>query len=177
MGIKGLMKGPLDVMLYRFSPGNIQPVYEWPESYLGYKLIIYKPGLFTLGKYGLNPFINFLWYLITKGDIKVLLLFDGNVMVHSFYISPKTYRYSYMGKNDINLAQAMTKPEYQGKGILTNVLKLITSYYAGKSADVWVYCHISNMASQKANVRAGFEFVGYAKLSRFTRIVRIVKYI
>ncbi|HEM49135.1 MAG TPA: N-acetyltransferase [Caldithrix sp.] len=165
----------LDLMLYRIEANKVQPIRDWPEYFMSYKLVIYKPKLLSLGKYDLNPFINSLWQLLTFGKTRVLLLFDKTVKVHYFYFTPKTYRFGYMNKTDINLAQAFTWPAYRRKGILTNVLKLIFAYNSNKCKYIWGYCHIDNSASQKALERAGMEFVSYARMSRFTRIVHMVE--
>ena len=39
---------------------------------------------------------------------------------------------------------------------------------------MWVYCDILNVASQKAIERAGYKFVSYAVMNRYTKIVRMV---
>lgn len=169
------MPQPLELKLYRISTAKLKPLSKWPDSLIGFKLVIYKPDIFSLGKFGFHPLRNLFWYVVTGGSVKILLLFDKDVLIHSFYISKKTYRYGYMTRKDINLGQATTIPAYQGRGILTNVLKLIFSYYAGRAEFVYTYCHVDNIAPQKANERAGMEFISYAKMSRMTRIVRTVQ--
>jgi len=79
-----------------------------------------------------------------------------------------------MNKNDIHHQQAFTNPSYRGRGIFTNMLKLIPSVYKKRDRFVWVYCDVVNIASQKAIERAGYEFVSYAKMNRLTKIVKMV---
>ena len=142
---------------------------------MGFNLVIYKPGLFSLGKYKTKCIINLLWYIITLGRVRILLLLENNLVVHSIYITSKTYRFAYMNKKDINIGQAETLPDYRGRGIFTNLMKLILEYFSNTDISVWVYCDINNIASQKAIERAGFEFVSDAKISKLTRIVHVLE--
>ena len=140
-----------------------------------FKLVVYKPDLFRLGKYNTKYFINLIWYIITFGRVSILLLLDDKMVVHSVYFTPRTFRFAYMNKNDINIGQAETLPEYRGRGIFYFVMKLIMEYYAGKDILIWSYCDVDNKVVQKAFEKAGFEFVSYAKMSKLTRVVRSVE--
>ncbi|MHC1775883.1 MAG: GNAT family N-acetyltransferase [Lentimicrobium sp.] len=168
------MSKSIDLKLYRIEASSVEPIIEWPEYFMGYKLVVYKPDLFNLGKYDSNMIVNLLWYVITLGRVYILYLFDNETIVHSCYFTSKTFRFGYMSKNDINLGQATTNPEYRGKGIMTNVLKLIFAYHANKCEYLWGYCDVVNLASQKAIEKAGFKFVCYAKMNTLTKIVRLV---
>ncbi len=169
------MSKSLKLKLYRISTSNIEPISNWPDYFLGYRLVVYKPNLYNLHKYDSDLIVNFLWYIISFGRVYILYLFDNETIVHSCYFTSKTYRFGYMSANDINLGQATTNPEYRGRGIMTNVLKLIFSYHAKKCEYLWGYCDIVNLASQKAIERAGFTFVSYAKMNLITKIVKPVK--
>jgi len=165
------MSKSIDLMLYRIAASKVESISDWPEYFMGYKLVIYKPSLFNLRKYDSEMVVNLLWYIITLGKVYILYLFDKETIVHSCYFTSKTYRFGYMSGNDINIGQATTNPDYRGRGILTNVLKLIPTYHVNKCEYHWGYCNIINLASQKALERAGFEFVSYAKMNTRTKIV------
>jgi RimJ/RimL family protein N-acetyltransferase len=164
----------LNLKLYKISTDEVESIDSWPEYFMGYKLIVYKPGLFSRPEHGTNFIRNLLWNIISLKRYTILLLYDNDILVHSKGITCKTYRFGYMGKNDLHHQQAFTNPDYRCKGILTNILKLIPSYYKKDHKLVWVYCDVVNTASQKAIEKAGYKFVSYAKMNTFTKIVRLV---
>jgi len=80
-----------------------------------------------------------------------------------------------MNKNDINLGQTFTIPEYRGRGIHTSMEKVIISYYSNEPRFLWGYVDVRNKASQRVLDKVGFEFVAYARMSMLTGIVRILE--
>jgi hypothetical protein len=162
------------ILVYKISPSDILSVKQWPELFLGYKLVIYKPNVFNLSQYGTSSFVNFLWYLTTLGRFSILVLLDHDTVVHYSYITPKVFRFPFMGKNDVQIGPCVTHPDYRGKSIFTNVLKLIPAYYAKESDLVWTYTTQDDIAAQKAFAKAGYEFYSYADMSLKTKIVKII---
>lgn len=112
-----------------------------------------------------------MWFLVSRGTLRILLLFDGEQVIHTSYLTRKTFRYPFMSRKDINIGQITTDPAYRGRGIMTNVLKLIYSFYADKSENLWIYCDEENIGSQKAIERSGTKFVSFMKMSE----LRILK--
>ncbi|MBE0675149.1 MAG: GNAT family N-acetyltransferase, partial [Bacteroidales bacterium] len=166
------MSNSLDLMVYNISTESIKPVTEWPETVLGFKLVDFRPKLFSLGRYGFDPFLNFMWYITSRGRFNILLLLDNELIVHSVYVTSKTYRFLYMGKDDINIGQAMTLPEYRGIGIGTALFKVIVAYYADRPRYLWANCALNNKASQRVFEKMEMKFVAYARMSMLTRIIR-----
>jgi len=160
--------------LYKISCNEVTGINKWPETYLGYRLILYKPGLFRLSQYGSNAVVNILWYFVTLGKFRILFLLDKETVVHYSYITPKTYRFPFMKNNDVQIGPCATNSEYQKRGIFTEVLKLIPSFYAYQSDAVWTYTTLTNLASQKAFAKAGYQFYSYAMMSLRTKIVRLI---
>ncbi len=160
--------------LYKIPCEEVTGINKWPDTLLGFRLIVYKPGLFRLSQYGSNAVVNFLWYVVTSGKFRILFLLDNEIVVHYSYITPKTYRFPFMKHNDMQIGPCATNPEYQKRGIFTEVLKLIPSLYASKSDSVWTYTTLTNQASQKAFEKAGFHFFSYASMSLKTKIVKII---
>lgn len=143
---------------------------KWPTTVQGYQLYLHKPDLFTLGKYNSNPLINLFWYLVTFGKFKILFLLDGDTVVHFSYITPKSFRFPFMDKTDLQIGPCFTDTNYRGKGIFTEILMLINSVYANKN--IWIYTNLKNTPSQKAIERSGFKFHSYVKMSRLSKIIK-----
>lgn len=160
--------------LYKITCAEITCLNKLPETFLGYTLILSKPGLFNLSPYGSNAIVNFLWYIATYGRFRILFLLDKDIVVHYSYVSPKIYRFPFMKKYDMQVGPCATNVDYQRKGIFTEVLKLIPACYSNKSDSVWTYTTLTNLASRKAFERAGYQFYAYATMSLKTKIVRII---
>jgi hypothetical protein len=103
----------LEFKLYRISTNQVEGLDDWPEYFMGYKLVIYNPGLSFKPKHGTNFIRNVVWYIITSGRHLYLFLYDQNVLVHSKEISPYNFRFRYMNRNDIHHQQAFTNPDYR----------------------------------------------------------------
>lgn len=54
------------------------------------------------------------------------------------------------------------------------VLKLIVAYYTSTGDLIWTYSTKTNLASQKAFLRAEYEFASHYKMNLLTKIIRLV---
>ena len=168
------MKDHLKLKLYKISSSDIEHIIHWPDYLMGYRVVIYKPKIFERAQHNTSYLRNVAMYLISRGHYELLLLYDGDIQVHSKGTIGKAYRYPYMSKTDLHGQLAVTNPRYRRKGIFTSILKLIPSVLKPDFHEMWVYCDILNVASQKAIERAGYKFVSYAVMNRYTKIVRMV---
>lgn len=162
------------LLVYKISASDKLPVYQWPEIYMGYKLIMYKPNVLNLSLYGTSSIVNLLWYITTFSRFSILVLLDKDIVAHYSYITPKVFRFPFMGRMDQQIGPCVTHPDYRGKGIFTNVLKLIPAYYSKKCDLVWTYTTQDDIAAQRAFDKAGYVFYSYADMSLKTKIVRII---
>ena len=161
--------------LYKYPVKDSETLKYWPESLKGYDLVIQKPTLLSLTKYEGNAMVNLLWYVFSLGRFRILYLLDQKTIVHFSYITPKVFRFPFMGKKDIQIGPCETNPNYQRQGIFTSVLKTIAQFYSSKDCSVWTYTTLSNQASQKAFERSGFTFYSYAEMNKYSKILTLVK--
>lgn len=165
----------VELKLFKYTVIHRKDDYVLPESLLGYKLIRYQPKLFKLSAYQQNPFLVLFWMIVSLGRSEIFLLLDNDVIVHSSYVSPKVYRFPFMNKNDIQIGPCATNPNYQKKGIYTQMLLLLQNIYSNKERTIWIYTNLKNTASQKAILKSGFEFFGIVKMSKLTKIIHLKK--
>ena len=166
------MKLSIKLKLYKLARQGIPKDTKWPVSFIEYQCIVHSPDLFSLNKYGANMVINFLWYIFTLGKFKIVYLLDGDTVVHYSYITPKTFRFPFMGKNDIMVGPCFTNVYYRNNGVFTKVLRLINSVYCDK--DLWICANLNNAASIQAFVSSGYNFYSIAKISRLSKIVTLL---
>ncbi len=162
------------LLIYSISTMNLSVVDKWPEFINGYRLYIYKPKLLNLNQYGDGLIVNLLWYLASMGRFSILVLLDNETVVHYSYITPKVFRFSFMGKKDQQIGPCVTHADYRGKGIFTSVLRLIPAYFTKQCDYVWTYTTQDDIAAQKAFKKAGYMFYSFAEMSLRTKIVRLI---
>lgn len=97
---------------------------------------------------------------------------DDKTIVHTSYVSPKVYRFPFMGKKDIQIGPCWTNENYRNKGIYSNMLLFLLRFYSDVDRTIWIYTNLSNIASQKAILKSGFEFCSIMRISRWTKIIK-----
>ena len=147
---------------------------NWPRTFMNFKVIIYKPKIFNLARYETSFLINLLWFIACFGKFYIVFLMDEKKIVHFSYVTSKVFRFPFMKSSDLQIGPCATDKQYQGKGIFTNVLKLISDVELGNGRTIWTYTTLSNLSSQKAFERAGYQFVSYALMNRRTKLFRMV---
>ena len=161
----------VELKLYKYNTKDDSV--KLPDTLLGYRLIKYKPGLFTLRYYNQNPLLVLFWLIISLAKFEIYLLMDDKTIVHTSYVSPKVYRFQFMGKKDIQIGPCWTNENYRNKGIYSKMLFLLLRYYSDIERTIWIYTNLSNIASQKAILKSGFEFSSVVRMSRWTKIIKI----
>ncbi len=162
------------ILVYKIFTSEVSSVDQWPDQFLSYRLIIYKPVLLNLSQFGTSSLVNLLWYLTTLGRFSILVLLDNETVVHYSYITPKVFRFPFMGKRDQQIGPCVTHADYRGKGIFTSVLRLIPAYYSKECDLIWTYTTQDDIAAQKAFGKAGYVFCSFAEMSLKTKIVRLI---
>ncbi|MHC1775882.1 MAG: hypothetical protein AB9834_10765 [Lentimicrobium sp.] len=112
--------------------------------------------------------------MATLSNFSILVLLDKETVVHYSYITPRVFRFLFMARYDKQIGPCATNENYQKRGIFTEVLKLIPTYFASKSDSIWTYTTTTNLASRKAFERAGYKFVSHAKMNLITKIITLV---
>jgi hypothetical protein len=162
-------------LLIYSKPSSSNNLVDWPDNFLGFKLVKYKPGFGDFTRYGLSWKVNFLWYLFSKGNFCILVLIEDNLVVHYSYLTPKVFRFPFMKKGDVQVGPCVTHVSYRGKGIFSRVLELIPELYS-RSETIWTYTTEDDIAAQKAFKNAGYSFTTFAEMSLRTKIVRFIKF-
>ncbi|MEA5112122.1 hypothetical protein SDC9_36049 [bioreactor metagenome] len=161
------------LLVYSKSSSSIDLV-GWPNEYIGFKLIEYKPGFGNFSRYGLSWKVNFLWYLFSRGNFSILILMDEKLVVHYSYLTPKVFRFPFMRKGDVQVGPCVTHASFRGKGVFSKVLELVPLLYP-RSETIWTYTTEDDIAAQKAFKNAGYSFITFAEMSLRTKIVRLIK--
>lgn len=109
--------------------------------------------------------------LLSRGKAKVYYIFnkEKNDMVHTSYLIPQCWKFSFLSKNDFEIGPCFTAPQYRGRGIYTNVLNYISSQEENNMANFYMIVNSKNIASIKGIENAGFKKIGIIKKCKYLK--------
>ena len=100
--------------------------------------------------------------VFSNRDYGVLVVRDGERVVHTMGVFPGYFRFPFMGKKDLQLGDLWTDPSERGKGIATEAIRRAIALNGAESRRFWYLVASSNRASIRAAERAGLVCVGGA---------------
>ncbi len=145
---------------YRRSAGRA----GGPVAPLGYSYTVWKPGLLRVRPHGLplQPF--FIWWIFhqlrvfANRDYAVVLIQHQNQLVHRSVVTPKYFRFPFMGNRDLQVGDTWTHEAHRGKGLAT--LGLQAALEAGGNREYWYLVEEGNLPSIRVAMKLGFRLAG-----------------
>jgi RimJ/RimL family protein N-acetyltransferase len=119
-----------------------------------------------------NPFL--VWWLFhkltifTSRDYALYLIHKGGKIVHRACVFPKYFRFPFMDKQDLQIGDTWTSPDYRGQGLATHAINRILTLCNAPSRHFWYVVRETNAPSIRVVEKAGFSLVGRGtKIKRF----------
>ena len=138
-----------------------------------FNYFFFKPSLFNLKLHEGSLIIYIFWYIFTFGRYKIFYIFENQKMVHFSNVLPKIFKYSFMRKEDIQIANSYTDPLFRGNKLYPFALSIIAEEYADNA--VWVGSRSDNSASLSGIKKAGYILISKVYKSMFLGIYRLSK--
>ena len=121
---------------------------------------IRQPVAPGLGNYGLVlAAYHFLGIFRSRSFGGLYILLDGEP-VHRSFVIPKYFRYTFMGRNDLQIGLTWTDPRYRGAGLATAALRKLVATHLHPDRKLWYIVYSDNLPSIAVSTRAGFVEVG-----------------
>jgi len=102
---------------------NIKSIHE------RYKIFEFKPSLLKLKPTKFTSvkdlIIHILWFVFTRGKYRIIYVKDDSKVIHTTYIIPKMFKFSFMNSNDLEIGPCYTEESYRGQGIYPFVLNWV----------------------------------------------------
>ena len=136
-----------------------------------FNFFFYKPSLFNLKLHEGPLFLYLFWYIFTFGRYKIFYIFENQTIVHFSNIIPKIFKYSFMRKNDIQIANCYTNPLFRGNQLYPFALSIIGKEYENNA--VWIGSRSDNDASLSGIKKAGYILISRVYKSTFLGIYRL----
>lgn len=105
-------------------------------------------------------FLNLLRLFKTDYYSAYYVLYFGEVISQVVCV-PCCFRWKFMGKEDLQIKNVITKEKYRGKGYADELLKHVLGNSSLANINFWYITSKENVASQKLCQRNNFNFIGY----------------
>lgn len=113
--------------------------------------------------------VRLCFWILTLGKAKLYCLREHGKLVHTSYVIPKCYKFSFLYKTDYEIGPCMTYPEFRGRGYYPMMLCYICSTVGVQNTNFYMIVEESNFASIKGIEKAGFERCGTIRVTKFTK--------
>ena len=128
---------------------------------------VWRPDLLHLKVPSLPVWNSLAWWglhqarLFHSRQYSVLLVRDGQRIVHRSCIMPAWFRWPFMDTDDIQITATWTEPDQRGRGIATLAAQIIVAT-ARPDQTVWYATRELNRSSVAVSRSAGMELAGTA---------------
>ena len=137
-----------------------------PEDILSpiYRLEIWKPGFFRPLPRGLSLKVVFFWSLahltkfFSKLSFAIFTVYYQDIPVHSTFVSCKSFKFPFMGNNDLQIGPCDTVKAHRRKGIASYVINRILNDYEEEGRRFWWIVREENQFSRNFIEGMGFVF-------------------
>tara|TARA_B110000495_G_scaffold149343_1_gene132210 strand:- start:15 stop:533 length:519 start_codon:yes stop_codon:yes gene_type:complete len=138
-----------------------------------YNLKLFKPTLFNLTLHNGSVLLYLFWYVFSLGGYQIFYLFEKetNRIAHYSNVLPKIFKYSFMNKGDLYIANCFTYKDFRGCSLYPFAL----SYLGGRlnSNVIWGGVSEDNIPSIKGLERAGYKKVAEGYKSRILGVYKL----
>jgi RimJ/RimL family protein N-acetyltransferase len=131
-----------------------------------YSSKLWRPTITAIVPTGI-PYLPFaLWWimhhfrLFPNRDYSLFLIYSGHRLVHRSLVTPRYFRFPFMGKNDLQIGDTWTAPAHRGKGLATFAIQKLFGLHQKPGRKIWYVVDEENLPSIRAAEKAGFIKVG-----------------
>jgi RimJ/RimL family protein N-acetyltransferase len=98
--------------------------------------------------------------LLANRDYSILLVYQGDEIVHRSCVFPRYLRFPFMSKNDLQIGDTWTTPSHRSRGLATFAIRKILELHQKPERRFWYLVDERNQASAGVVKKAGFVQVG-----------------
>lgn len=95
-------------------------------------------------------------HIFANRDYSLFLIYDSKAIVHRSVITPRYFRFPFMAREDLQIGDTWTMPEYRGKGLATFAIQKIVELHKKPGRRFWYVVEEDNIPSIRAVEKTGF---------------------
>ena len=99
-------------------------------------------------------------HLFVNQNYGLYLIYDGHNLIHRSVITPRYFRFPFMGKEELQIGDTWTMPEYRGGGLASFAIQKIVELHKKPGRRFWYVVEEDNNPSIRVAEKAGFKKVG-----------------
>lgn len=134
----------------------------------------WRPGLFRVVPPSLPWFPFVTWWLMhflgvfSNCDYGVLMIHCRGELVHRSVVSPRYFRFPFMGDTDLQIGDTWTAEQHRGKGLASFAIQATRDRDPRPDRVYWYVCEQTNIPSIRVVEKLGFRKTGdCVRVSRF----------
>ncbi len=160
------MKMTMRYLFYRY---DYKVVSQFPEEVSinkKFKAVLWNPTILKIVPSGiaLLPFgvwwIMHHFHLFANQNYGLYLIYDGHNLIHRSVIMSRYFRFPFMGREDLQIGDTWTMPEYRGKGLACSAIQKIVKLNQKPGCRFWYVVEEENIASINVVEKSGFSLIG-----------------
>lgn len=153
------------IMIYLFYRYDCAIGKETPEEGSidkRFNAVLWRPTTLKIGPNGVALLPFGIWcamhhfHLFANQDYGLYLIYDGHKLIHRSAITPRYFRFPFMGREDLQIGDTWTMPEYRGKGLASFAIQEIVKLHNKPGRRFWYVVEENNISSIRAVEKAGF---------------------
>ena len=131
-----------------------------------YNCKLWRPKITNIKPSGLPLFPFGIWWLFhylrifRNREYCIFLIYDGETLVHRSCVFPGYFRFPFMLKNDLQIGDSWTHPDYRGKGMAPFAIYQILLLKGKHGRRLWYITESNNYPSIRVIEKVGFKKVG-----------------
>lgn len=131
-----------------------------------YTSVLWRPGIGSLVPSGISKVPLAAWWffhylrVFYNRDYAMFVIYDGDKVVHRSGVFPGYFRFPFMTKDDLQIGDTWTLPEYRGRGLASFAIRAITGACRRPGRTFWYVVDQDNLASIRAVEKASFVKIG-----------------
>lgn len=115
---------------------------------------------------------NWAWWAMdlagrfNRPDLTVYAIHDGSRLLHRLLVTPRWWRFPFMGRDDLQFGMLWTDPAVRGKGLAGQAIAAAHADFAGECAAFWYLVDERNDDSIRLIERIGYSLIGTGERTR-----------
>lgn len=152
-------------MKYIFYKKNINKINSQIELEENYSFCIWRPGINKIFIKGLDVSLFTMlicWIMhhlrLFRGrDYSIfVVLYNNSEIAHYSMVLPKSFRFPFMKKDDLQIGPSWTNPKHRRKGLLSFAIAKMHETFKDKDRNFWYITKEENIPSNAAIIKIGF---------------------
>jgi len=129
-------------------------------------IALWKPATDGFPPPQARSLLNIFWWAISslgmfaRGDFTEVTIRRDEKLLHRLIVTPRWYRFPFMGRSDLQLGDLWTVPDERGKGLALVAIRHVHHLLSGHEGRIWYIVDRDNRPSVRLIESFGYQLIG-----------------